>query len=90
MKSLMRVVVVALALSPLAALAQQNQPVTRAQVKEDLKQLENAGYNPSERDAYYPSNLQAAEAKVQSAGGTAYGPSSEGSSASGQPATNSQ
>ena len=37
-------------------------PVTRAQVKSDLKQLEAAGFDPSLQDnGDYPSNLQAAE-----------------------------
>lgn len=72
----------ALAVSPLTALA-QNEGLTRDQVKQDLKQVEQAGYNPSERDAYYPNNIQAAEQKVHS--NAAYGASSDGTSASGQP-----
>jgi hypothetical protein len=39
-------------------------PVTRAQVKAELQELVNAGYNP--RDWYhYPQNIQAAERIVQ-------------------------
>lgn len=39
-------------------------PVTRAQVKAELEELVNAGYNP--RDWYhYPQNIQAAERIVQ-------------------------
>lgn len=39
-------------------------PVTRAQVKAELRELVNAGYNP--RDWYhYPENIQAAERVVQ-------------------------
>ncbi|SAK99309.1 membrane protein [Caballeronia ptereochthonis] len=88
MKLVTRIAVVALAAAPLAALA-QTEGLTRAQVKQDLQRLEQAGYNPSERDAYYPNNIQAAEEKLQSS--TAYGSPSDGSSASGQPATqNSQ
>lgn len=50
------------------SLAQSNTtnaaPVTRAQVKAELEELVNAGYNP--RDWYhYPENIQAAERIVQ-------------------------
>jgi hypothetical protein len=50
------------------SLAQSNTtntaPVTRAQVKAELQELVNAGYNP--RDWYhYPENIQAAERIVQ-------------------------
>jgi hypothetical protein len=38
-------------------------PVTRAQVKSELAQLEKAGYNPSDW-MHYPDNLRAAEAKI--------------------------
>jgi hypothetical protein len=83
MKLVTRIAAVALAAAPLAALA-QSEGLTRAQVRQDLQRVEQAGYNPSERDAFYPDNIQAAEAKVQPS--TAYGASSDGSSASGQPA----
>ena len=39
-------------------------PVTRAQVKNDLKQLEAAGFNPAADYENYPDNLQAAERAV--------------------------
>lgn len=83
MKLITRFAIVALAATPLAALAQTD-GLTRAQVTQDLQRVEQAGYNPSERDAFYPDNIQAAEAKVQSSG--AYGASTDGSSAAGQPA----
>src|ERR1700712_2511597 len=82
MKSFACVIAAALVLaSPLSAFAQStNQPVTRAQVKAELVQLENAGYRPSMNDLYYPAKIQTAEAKVQatehpaqSFGGTADG-----------------
>jgi hypothetical protein len=54
--------------SPLTTFAQNTkQPVTRAQVKAELVQLENAGYRPSMNDSYYPAKIQAAEAAVQKA-----------------------
>ncbi|WP_044042715.1 DUF4148 domain-containing protein [Caballeronia insecticola] len=83
MKLVTRIAVIALAAAPLAAFA-QSEGLTRAQVKADLQRVEQAGYNPSERDAFYPNNIQAAEDKLQSS--TAYGSSAEGSSASGQSA----
>jgi Ni/Co efflux regulator RcnB len=65
MKSLIQTVVVAAVLAaPVASFAQSNAPVTRAQVRAELVQLEKAGYNPNANDANYPANLQAAEARV--------------------------
>lgn len=37
---------------------------TRAQVREELAQLVKAGYKPTGRDNKYPSDLQAAQARV--------------------------
>ncbi|MDR5752753.1 MULTISPECIES: DUF4148 domain-containing protein [unclassified Caballeronia] len=97
MKTLIRVAAVVLAVSPLVTYAQSEQPLTRAQVRAELVQLEKAGYDPALRDPYYPNNLQAAEAKVQAGdmnakpGMTSYGPSVEGTSGSGTATpTNSQ
>lgn len=66
MKSLIQAVVVAAVLvAPIASFAQSNQPVTRAQVRAELVQLEKAGYNPSRSaDTNYPSDILAAEARV--------------------------
>ena len=89
MKSLIEAVVIAALISaPLAAFAQSNQPVTRAQVRAELIQLEKAGYNPATaNDDDYPSNIQAAEARVaaqKSAAQTSgYGSASNGSSQAG-------
>lgn len=71
----------------LAAFAQSDTqtPVTRAQVRAELQQLEQAGYNPSTgEDINYPQDIQAAEARV-SQSSTAYGGVKSGSSASGAP-----
>ena len=81
MKFVTRIAVFALAAAPLAALAQQTEGLTRAQVKQDLQRVEQAGYNPSERDSFYPNDIQAAEARVSSQ--SAYGGSTDGTSASG-------
>jgi hypothetical protein len=66
MKSLVIAIAAATALSaPLVSFAQQsNQPLTRAEVKAQLAQLEKNGYNPSATDPYYPADIQAAEARV--------------------------
>ena len=73
MKSLIKTAVVAaLIATPFAALAQSGQPLTRAQVREELIQLEKAGYNPQSRanNLHYPDEIQAALARVAAQGGT--------------------
>ncbi|WP_180736938.1 DUF4148 domain-containing protein [Paraburkholderia sp. PGU19] len=72
----------------LAAFAQSDTqaPRTRAEVRAELQQLEQAGYNPATgEDSNYPRDIQAAEARL-SQGSTAYGGVKSGSSASGSPA----
>ncbi|QCP55005.1 DUF4148 domain-containing protein [Trinickia violacea] len=65
MKSLATAVVItALIGAPLAAFAQQNQPVTRAQVREELVQLHNAGYSSLDDRNSYPTHIQAALARI--------------------------
>ncbi|ALL71763.1 Protein of unknown function (DUF4148) (plasmid) [Paraburkholderia caribensis MBA4] len=90
MNTLLRVAALAAAIAmPLTSFAQTTQPVTRAQVKAELVQLEKAGYHPWDfSDTYYPDNIQAAEAKVaaqnQQAQDGGYGPSTAGASQSGR------
>ncbi|HEY1999322.1 DUF4148 domain-containing protein [Paraburkholderia sp.] len=91
MKSLIKAVAIAAVLAaPIASFAQSNQPVTRAQVRAELVQLEKAGYNPaSSNDATYPAQIQAAEARVaaqQGESSSGVGGVESGSSASGAPA----
>jgi hypothetical protein len=94
MKSLIQAVAVALTLVvPVASFAQANGPVTRAQVRAELVQLENAGYHVGDGDqAHYPDALQAAEAKVAAqqvaanGGNSGYGGVASGSSDAGRPA----
>jgi hypothetical protein len=89
MKSLIDAVVIAALISaPLAAFAQSNQPVTRAQVRAELIQLEKAGYNPgTANDDDYPANIQAAEARVaaqnRATQTSGYGSGTNGSSQAG-------
>ncbi|SMG59098.1 DUF4148 domain-containing protein [Paraburkholderia susongensis] len=68
MKSLFKAVAIAAVLAvPAVSFAQSSdQPVTRAQVRSELIQLEHAGYNPStSNDPNYPADVQAAEQRVQ-------------------------
>lgn len=87
MKSLVQAIVIAATLAaPVAVFAQSNQPLTRAQVREQLVQIEKAGYNPSRANPNeYPANIQAAEARVAAQNGAVGGVNS-GSSAQGQAA----
>lgn len=94
MKSLIKAVALAAILAaPIVSFAQSSQPVTRAQVRAELAQLEKAGYNPATAvDSTYPADIQAAEARVQAqnaavaqapVANTSYGPSTSGSSQAG-------
>jgi hypothetical protein len=69
MKSLISAVSAALLIaSPLTSFAQQESGLTRAQVRADLVQVEQAGYKPGGDENNYPATIQAAEAKVASQG----------------------
>ncbi len=93
MKTLISAAVVAAALAaPVASFAQSSQqPVTRAQVRAELVQLEKAGYNPIGDHFDYPANIQAAQARVDAQNGGAqavnsgYGAPIAGSSQAGRP-----
>ena len=87
--------VAAVAIAPALSFAQDNQaPKTRAEVRAELIQLEQAGYNPAtSNDATYPADIQAAEARVahenaiaqaQGADATGYGPATAGTTQSGK------
>lgn len=88
MNKFIGIAAVALAFAaPVASFAQSNQPVTRAQVREEIVQLEKAGYNPGVvNDTTYPADIQAAEARVAARNGTAqsaFGGAAEGSAQAG-------
>jgi hypothetical protein len=92
MKSAIFAVTAAAALTvPLSAFAQSDTqaPVSRAQVRAELEQLEQAGYYPARGERVnYPKDIQAAEARVAAQkGATGYGGVKSGSSASGSPTT---
>jgi hypothetical protein len=99
MKSLTKAVAIAAMLAaPVVAFAQSNQSgLTRAQVREELIQLEKAGYDPAmSNDATYPADIQAAEHRVQeenaqaaaqqAGADTGYGAATGGTSQAGSPA----
>ncbi|WP_180735163.1 DUF4148 domain-containing protein [Paraburkholderia sp. PGU19] len=86
MKSFVFTIVAASALAmPIAAFSQTDGTVTRAQVRAELQQLEQAGYDPAKgEDPTYPADIQAAEARVSAGNGaTGYGGTASGSSSSG-------
>lgn len=87
MKTLIQSIALAAALAaPAMVFAQTNAPVTRAQVKADLVQFEQAGGPRSfSHDPYYPSQAQATQARIEAQNGTsqAIGGVNGGSSNSG-------
>jgi len=87
MKSIVKAIVLAAVVAvPAVSFAQaQPQPLTRAQVRQQLAELRAAGYDPLDW-IHYPENIQAAQARVdaQHAAAAAYGPAGGGTSQSGQ------
>lgn len=90
MKKLIPAVVVAAALAvPAISFAQSSQQgLTRAQVRAELVELQQAGYNPATDNANYPNNLQAAQARVAeehlaNAGTSGYGAPAAGTTQAG-------
>ncbi|MEM5313560.1 DUF4148 domain-containing protein [Paraburkholderia sp. JHI869] len=86
MKLIKSLIVAAVVAVPVVSFAQSAEPVTRAQVRAELAQLEKAGYNPAADDNNYPQDIQAAEAKVSAQNGaaaSAFGGVVSGSSAAG-------
>lgn len=94
MKSLVQAVVVAAALvAPVVSFAQSGSTITRAQVRAELVQLQQAGYNSARgEDPHYPEAIQAATARVaeqqrsaqaQGADASGYGAQAQGASAAG-------
>jgi hypothetical protein len=79
------IVAAALAIPAVSSFAQANEPVTRAEVKAQLVQLEKAGYNPTGDQTQYPANIQAAEARVNVENGSAtgFGGAADGTSTAG-------
>ena len=67
MKAIKLFALAALAAAPVLSFAQSNEPVTRAQVRAELVQLQHAGYNPAADYTQYPRNIEAALARVEAA-----------------------
>jgi hypothetical protein len=64
MKLFRLLAVAAVFATPIASFAQSNSPVTRQSVREELVQLEQAGYNQASDQTQYPRNIEAAEARL--------------------------
>jgi hypothetical protein len=89
MKLVQSLIIAAVVALPAVSFAQSNQPVTRAEVRAQLIQLEQAGYNPASDQTQYPRNIQAAQARVNAGNGvasTSYGSSTSGTAAAGSSA----
>ncbi|CAB3745906.1 hypothetical protein B7G54_24700 [Burkholderia puraquae] len=93
MKSLIATFAAAAVLAvPVVSFAQQNAPVTRAQVKADLVAVQQAGYKLGSDRTNYPEGIQAAEARlnpqlnVAAADTTGYGAQPAAAQESGVPA----
>jgi Domain of unknown function (DUF4148) len=89
-KSIVPAIAIAAVLAaPGFAQAREDGPVTRAQVRAELVQLERAGYNPAADQTTYPVQIQAAEARVAAqrdasqSSQSSFGGVSDGASASG-------
>jgi hypothetical protein len=86
-KSLITVTAVAvLAAAPLVASAQDSSQVSRPEVKSDLTQMEQSGYQPEGDRMNYPANAQVSENQVEQhkeVDARSYGPSTTGTSAAG-------
>ncbi|SIT35804.1 conserved exported hypothetical protein [Paraburkholderia ribeironis] len=84
MKLVQSLVVAAVLAIPALSFAQSNQPLTRAEVRAQLVELQNAGYNPASDQAQYPKNIEAAQARLnarKSLSASSYGASTADTSA---------
>ncbi|MFA8362833.1 DUF4148 domain-containing protein [Burkholderia ubonensis] len=71
MKSAIRTIMLAAAIAPaFASAAQSGSGLTRADVRAELAQVEQAGYNPARKDIHYPRSIQQAEARIRSSEST--------------------
>jgi hypothetical protein len=77
--------------TPVASPAQSNRPLTRAEVRAQLVQIEKAGYQPYHgNDTNYPNDVQEAEARINAQQATAqadtsgFGSAPQGKSEAGQ------
>jgi hypothetical protein len=83
-KALFAIAAASILAAPVASFAQSNGPVTRAQVRSELVQLESVGYNPGRVDPSYPSDILTAQARVNAQNAASgYGAPTAGASQSG-------
>jgi hypothetical protein len=78
--------------TPVTSATESNHPLTRAEVRAQLVQIEKAGYQPYHgNDTNYPADVQAAEARINAQQATAqadtsgYGRGTQGTSEAGRP-----
>lgn len=85
MKVVQSLVAAAVVAVPALSFAQSSQPLTRAEVRAQLVELQKAGYNPVHEEASYPQDILAAQARLdaQNSAASSYGPASAGTSSSG-------
>jgi type II secretory pathway pseudopilin PulG len=83
MKAVKLLAIAALVAAPVLSFAQTSQNVTRAQVRAELVQLQQAGYNPASDQTQYPTNIQAALARIHANDSTAFGGAANSVSQSG-------
>lgn len=86
MKLIQSLVLAAVVAFPAVSFAQSNPPLTRAEVRQQLAELESAGYNPTSDQTQYPQNIEAAQARLSAQKGLAtssYGGTTDGTSVSG-------
>jgi hypothetical protein len=92
MKLVRSLIIAAVVAIPAVSFAQSNEPLTRADVRAQLIQLEKAGYNPASDQTQYPKNIEAAQARIDAANGVSaksYGSSTSGTAAAGSRGTDS-
>ncbi|WP_322011113.1 DUF4148 domain-containing protein [Paraburkholderia sp. J12] len=81
--SLVAIALTAALVVPVTSFAQSSEGLSRAQVRNEMIQVEQAGYNPAHMNPRtFTSDIQAAQARVAQAN-TAYGASTDGSSQAG-------
>jgi hypothetical protein len=82
--------IAALVSLPAVSFAQSSHALTRADVRAELVQLQKAGYTPASDNTQYPTNIEAAEARVAAQNGSAaaaYGGVAQSRSAAGSHST---
>lgn len=67
MKFVIGTIILAAAVAPAFAMAAQSgNGLTRADVRAQIVQIEQAGYSPARKDIHYPQSIQQAEARIRS------------------------